>query len=573
MLYFGCSSNGASTSDETISLKAIAGVTAPVPGAAPVTTIAASQYSGSISWNPAVSSTFATSTVYTATINLTPKEGFTLSGIPANSFTVAGATANNKTDSGVITAVFPATGKEAENVIFSGVTQVGGVTNSITTTSLTLTFNADPTTLTKDNITVIGATAGALTGSGTTRTLAISGITVANGETVSVSVSNPSGFAITGSPKTAVVYRMPQVAITVLAIPDVIFPVRGATPVSTIDTAQYTGIVSWSGTPATFAATTAYTATIALTAKDGWTFTGVAANAFTVEGATTTNAVNTGTVTALFPKTLSFTLSMATVPAGIFQRDKDASNKSMITYAYRMSACEITRAQFSTIMGVDPSDTDVSGSTADPVQRTSWYHAIAFCNKLSIAEGLTPVYAVENVNFKTLLYNSIPKESDATWDAVTADCANNGYRLPTEMEWMWAAMGATSDARNEDMVDGVNIKGYNKGYAGSSETENNVKDLKEYAWYEGNTAKTQPVGGKTSNELGLYDMTGNVSEWNWDWFSSLPTLEQSNYQGPDQGTTRVIHGGNYQLAFSVRARSSYSPEEQDNCVGFRVVRL
>lgn len=94
------------------------------------------------------------------------------------------------------------------SVIFSGVTQEGGTSGTADTTSLTLTFSADPATLTADNITVTGAAKGTLTGTGTTRTLAISDITVADGATVSVEVISPEGFEISESPRTAVVYRL-----------------------------------------------------------------------------------------------------------------------------------------------------------------------------------------------------------------------------------------------------------------------------------------------------------------------------------------------------------------------------
>ena len=92
-------------------------------------------------------------------------------------------------------------------VTFVSAAQTGGTSGTVDSTGLTLTFSVDPTTLTADNITVTGATKGALSGSGTTRTLAISGITVADGATVSVAIVNPSGFTLTGSPKTAVVYK------------------------------------------------------------------------------------------------------------------------------------------------------------------------------------------------------------------------------------------------------------------------------------------------------------------------------------------------------------------------------
>ncbi len=102
-------------------------------------------------------------------------------------------------------------------ITFESLVAADGTDGTADTTTLTLTFSADPTTLTSDNITVTGATKGALSGSGTTRTLAISNITVANGETVSVAITNPGGFTISGSPQTAVVYKLCP-AITISSI-------------------------------------------------------------------------------------------------------------------------------------------------------------------------------------------------------------------------------------------------------------------------------------------------------------------------------------------------------------------
>jgi formylglycine-generating enzyme len=357
--------------------------------------------------------------------------------------------------------------------------------------------------------------------------------------------------------------------IDIAAIPGVTPPESGAVPVTTItETAQYTGTVAWSGSPATFAETHTYTATISLTAKAGYTLSGVAADFFTVAGAASdTNPVNSGVVTAVFPATAL--LTMINVPAGRFQRDATATNISVITQTYRMSAYEITRAQFAAMLMTDPSNTTYSSGTTDPVQMTNWYHAIAFCNKLSIAEGLTPVYAVTGVNFSTLTYAAIPLTDNATWNAVTATWTNNGYRLPTEMEWMWAAMGAPVDGQGG----GTNTTGYTKAFAGS--TGSNA--IGDYAWYHENVtdSKSQPVGGKLANELGLYDMSGNVWEWNWDRYATYPTGTQTDYRGAASGTGRVLRGGcwdNVATYCTVAYRSQFHPYFQDNFYGFRVVR-
>jgi hypothetical protein len=124
---------------------------------------------------------------------------------------VAGAeTVANAANSGIVTAVFPATASITDtDVVFQGAVQTGGTSCTTASTGFTLYFDKDPLTLTADNIRITGATKGALTGSGTTRNIAITNITVVNGETVSVTITSPSGYSISGSPKTAVVYRAP----------------------------------------------------------------------------------------------------------------------------------------------------------------------------------------------------------------------------------------------------------------------------------------------------------------------------------------------------------------------------
>lgn len=378
-----------------------------------------------------------------------------------------------------------------------------------------------------------------------------------------------------------------------LAIPGVTAPERGATPVTTaIDTAQYTGTITWTPVASPFAASTAYTATIVLTAKAGWTLTGVVANSFTVAGATATNTVNTGTVAAVFKSTSavndydSVNIGiLKNVPTGSFQRDTMAGNISIVS-AFRMSEKEITRAQFLTVMGTgtDPSDTTYSSGTSDPVQNTNWYHAIAFCNKLSIAEGFTPVYSVTvgvtAINFTTLSYADIPTASNTDWDAASATWANTGYRLPTEMEWMWAAMGATADGKSGDIVGGVNTGGYAKAFAGSTGS-NAIGDYAVYG-YSGTgagrtiTERSNPVGSKTGNELGLYDMSGNVWEWNWDRYASYSTGTLTNYRGAASGSNRVYRGGSWgsnDFYASVAYCIGYGPDSRGKYVGFRVVRL
>ena len=263
------------------------------------------------------------------------------------------------------------------------------------------------------------------------------------------------------------------------------------------------------------------------------------------------------------------TISMREVPAGTFQRDKTATNKSRVS-AFWISEKEINRLQWLAVMGkeADTRTAAKSSSTSEPVQMVNWYHAIAFCNKLSIAKGLTPVYTVHGVNFKSLKYSAIPTDINAVWNATIVNSSANGYRLPTEMEWMWAAMGA--DTGNPGAI---NTKGYLKAFAGS--TGRNA--IGAYAWYSGNThKKTRPAisGTKLANELGLFDMSGNVWEWCWDWYGSIPDGSLYDYRGAVSGTYRVHRGGGWNHGKSnctVAYRFRSNPDYMYNSVGFRVV--
>jgi formylglycine-generating enzyme required for sulfatase activity len=279
--------------------------------------------------------------------------------------------------------------------------------------------------------------------------------------------------------------------------------------------------------------------------------------------------------------TVAEPLIMVLVPAGSFQRDVTSTNISTVS-AFRMSAREITRAQFIAVMGFDPTDTDYSTGANNPVQYVNWYHALVFCNKLSIREGLTPVYAISG-STNPDYWGTVPiQEDNATWDEVTANWSANGYRLPTEMEWMWAAMGATSGS---GYTSGTYTTGYQKEFAGDPNPTTTGDNVLAYAWINENSIHTtsQPVGTKLSNELGLYDMSGNAYEWCWDWYANEGPLSNyaiitgavTDYRGPVTGLERVIRGGSWsdsRGSVSVAGRLMGQPYLRGYSFGFRVVR-
>ena len=223
---------------------------------------------------------------------------------------------------------------------------------------------------------------------------------------------------------------------------------------------------------------------------------------------------------------------------------------------------EVTRGEFLDVMGKDPSTAkandangnELTGNAAlnNPVNYVSWYDAIAYCNKLSIKEGLTPCYKVEGVDFAALEYSSIPSsENNEKWDAATCDFTANGYRLSTEAEWEYLARC-----------------GENYEYAGS----NTVGDV---AWYRLNLndSGTRDVKTKQVNGYGLYDMSGNVYEWCWDWYGGIDSTTDA--AGSASGSDRVRRGGSwYSYAYycTVSSRSNSSPYDREDYYGLRVVR-
>ncbi|WP_273464484.1 SUMF1/EgtB/PvdO family nonheme iron enzyme [Treponema berlinense] len=237
------------------------------------------------------------------------------------------------------------------------------------------------------------------------------------------------------------------------------------------------------------------------------------------------------------------------------------SGRNLKIASFYMSDHEVTRGEYKAVMGEDPSsasayDKDGNELTGDdavknnPVNYISWYDALVYCNTLSIKEKLTPCYAISG-STNPDDWGSVPTNNNSTWNAATCDFTADGYRLPTEAEWEWAARGGESYT-----------------YAGSD-------DIDEVAWYTSNTndTGTRDVKTKKANGYGLYDMSGNVWEWCWDWYGSISGDTAST--GPASGSFRCLRGGSWYINASlarVALRNDFDPGSRYYDFGFRLVR-
>ena len=247
----------------------------------------------------------------------------------------------------------------------------------------------------------------------------------------------------------------------------------------------------------------------------------------------------------------SFTMGSARGTRG--RTIDEAQHPVTLTRSFELASTEVSQGLYRAVTGRNPAmsvgyDKKKMVGERLPVQGVSFLDAVRFCNQLSELDGLTPAYTVEGVT--------------VTWDA-----QSDGYRLPTEAEWEFAAAaGVPAVWSGAEQPDGAcafaNVADQALGAEGG------------FPCSDGHPSKAT-VGSKQANAWGLHDMTGNVWEWVWDLHAPHPETEVTDPPGASEGSDRVYKGGSWldgPDASRIAARRHGHPGEISIQLGFRLAR-
>lgn len=219
--------------------------------------------------------------------------------------------------------------------------------------------------------------------------------------------------------------------------------------------------------------------------------------------------------------------------------------------SFYLDSSEVTQEEWVLIFGNNPSyfsENPAAGERQEkrPVEKISWYDALVYCNLRSKIEGFTPCYSIDGTS-DTEQWGKVPEISNIKWNNVTCDWDADGYRLPTESEWEYAALMGEQEKNN----------------SWNSDTSDNM---------------THETCKLRADKNGISDLYGNVWEWCWDWYTSYPVTPQENPHGPakpDLTEGRTGRGGAWNAAASdcsLHFRNCGSPASRYNFIGLRVAR-
>jgi formylglycine-generating enzyme required for sulfatase activity len=254
--------------------------------------------------------------------------------------------------------------------------------------------------------------------------------------------------------------------------------------------------------------------------------------------------------------------------------DSDAPSVIVTISGFHIQQTEATKAQWDEVRawGLMNGYTDLAAGTGKasthPVHTVNWYDVIKWCNARSEKEGLEPCYKVAGS-----VMRSGVSDPSCDWNA-------NGYRLPTEAEWEKAARGGSNEKRFPWGADTINHSNANY-YASSSSASYDTSGYTAFTFHPSYAVGLEPytssVGSFSANGFGLFDVSGNVWEWCWDWYASnYYSTNAVDPRGPSTGTYRAVRGGSY-VSAPWAQRCSYRlnnrlPINGSNNRGFRVAR-